>query len=260
MVTNAPLPMPALSFAPVTLEQEQPEVAVPWAWSLAAAAGLFGSVLFMHILIAPVAVPATNVASSPVRTDEKPALAVEGAHRDATPRVVEPKAAAPSELRKASPVTPPAASSQHGVSTRAADTNALPRSTTPASIPLVAKVKPEHKSAAAARPPAASVAAGATREHHASKAAPVRQPTAPVAAATPPAQPSASGTLRVNSLPWAEIYIDDVFAGNTPRSDLSVKAGRHRLKLVNRPLEMEKTLVVEIRAGQVVTKIVNLSQ
>jgi hypothetical protein len=87
----------------------------------------------------------------------------------------------------------------------------------------------------------------------------VRQLTAPVPAATTPAEPRASGTLRVNSLPWAEIYIDDVFVGTTPRSDLSVKAGRHRLKLVNPPLQMEKTLVVEVRAAQVVTKIVNLS-
>jgi hypothetical protein len=71
---------------------------------------------------------------------------------------------------------------------------------------------------------------------------------------------SATGTLRINSLPWAEIYLDGSFVGTTPQANLLLGAGRHRVKLVNQPMEMSKTFVVEIQSGKVITKSMNLSQ
>jgi PEGA domain-containing protein len=71
---------------------------------------------------------------------------------------------------------------------------------------------------------------------------------------------SATGTLRINSLPWAEIYLDGHFVGTTPQANLLLGAGHHRVKLVNQPMEMSKTFVVEIKSGKVVTKSMNLSQ
>jgi serine/threonine-protein kinase len=68
-----------------------------------------------------------------------------------------------------------------------------------------------------------------------------------------------SGTLRINSLPWAEVYLDGTSVGPTPKANLALKPGRHRVKLVNQPMAMSKTFDVYIRSGEVVTRSVNLS-
>ena len=68
------------------------------------------------------------------------------------------------------------------------------------------------------------------------------------------------GTLRVNSLPWSEVFVDGKPVGNTPQMGLPLPAGRHKIKLVNTPLEMSKVFSVELEPGQVVTKTINLSQ
>jgi serine/threonine-protein kinase len=69
----------------------------------------------------------------------------------------------------------------------------------------------------------------------------------------------APGTLRINSLPWAEVYLDGTHVGSTPQSKLSMKPGRHRVKLVNEQMALRKTFDVYIRPGQVVTRSENLS-
>jgi hypothetical protein len=69
----------------------------------------------------------------------------------------------------------------------------------------------------------------------------------------------APGTLRINSLPWAEIYLDGTHVGSTPQSKLSMKPGRHRVKLVNEQMALRKTFDVYIRSGQVTTRSENLS-
>jgi hypothetical protein len=70
---------------------------------------------------------------------------------------------------------------------------------------------------------------------------------------------SAPGTLRINSLPWAEVYLDGTHVGSTPQSKLSMKPGRHRVKLVNEQMALRKTFDVYIRPGEVVTRSENLS-
>jgi hypothetical protein len=69
----------------------------------------------------------------------------------------------------------------------------------------------------------------------------------------------APGTLRINSLPWADVYLDGTHVGHTPQSQLSMKPGRHRVKLVNEQMALRKTFDVYIRPGQVVTRSENLA-
>jgi hypothetical protein len=69
----------------------------------------------------------------------------------------------------------------------------------------------------------------------------------------------APGTLRINSLPWADVYLDGTHVGHTPQSSLSMKPGRHRVKLVNAQMALRKTFDVYIRPGQVVTRSENLA-
>jgi tRNA A-37 threonylcarbamoyl transferase component Bud32 len=69
----------------------------------------------------------------------------------------------------------------------------------------------------------------------------------------PPLDPPAeegNGTLRVNTTPWTEVYVDGRLIGNTPQMNISLPAGRHVLLLINREHEIRETMSVVIRAGQ----------
>ena len=113
-------------------------------------------------------------------------------------------------------------------------------------------------------PPAPSQAAAHAAEAEVKVAAPARKSVARVRTRAGTKMvalhESTTGTLRINSLPWAEIYLDGHFVGTTPQANLLLGAGHHRVKLVNQPMEMSKTFVVEIQSGKVVTKSMNLSQ
>jgi len=77
----------------------------------------------------------------------------------------------------------------------------------------------------------------------ASSAAPVRRPSAsPPPAAPRRARPlpapkhvassAAPGRLFINSTPWGQVYVDGELIGNTPRADVQVAPGPHRLRVV----------------------------
>jgi hypothetical protein len=95
-------------------------------------------------------------------------------------------------------------------------------------------------------------------------AAPVQTASAPVRFAPVPAsQPKVSGaqgTLRLNSRPWAQVFVDGRMVGNTPVMNMPLSAGSHSIKLVNPQLGMSKNLKVKIQNGQVTTKIVELME
>ena len=95
-------------------------------------------------------------------------------------------------------------------------------------------------------------------------AAPVQAASAPVRFAPVPAsQPrvsGAQGTLRLNSRPWAQVFVDGRMVGNTPVMNMPLSAGSHSIKLVNPQLGMTKNLKVKIQNGQVTTKIVELME
>lgn len=89
-------------------------------------------------------------------------------------------------------------------------------------------------------------------------------PAAPVAAAAPARSSAggggggATGTLRINSRPWSQVYVDGRMVGNTPQMNLPLAAGSHNVKLVNPQLGMSKTFKVQIQSGKVATKIVDM--
>jgi hypothetical protein len=92
---------------------------------------------------------------------------------------------------------------------------------------------------------------------------PVRTVAPARVAAPPPTQVASSGggragTLRINSRPWAQVFVDGRLIGNTPQLNIPLSAGSHDVKLVNPQLGMRKGFGVKIRAGKVTTKIVEL--
>lgn len=68
-------------------------------------------------------------------------------------------------------------------------------------------------------------------------------------------EPAPEGILQVNSRPWARVIVDGRFVGNTPQRALKLPAGRHRVQLINEPLEMSKMLDVVITAGETITRV-----
>lgn len=91
----------------------------------------------------------------------------------------------------------------------------------------------------------------------AAAASPAPASAAPAALAAP-AEAGGSGTLRVNSRPWSQVFIDGRLIGNTPQLNIALPAGQHRVDLVNPQLGMKKSFSVRVRAGSTTTKIVNL--
>ena len=68
----------------------------------------------------------------------------------------------------------------------------------------------------------------------------------------------AQGTLRVNSRPWSQVYVDGRMIGNTPQLNVQLRPGNHRVKLQNPDLRLTKQFTINVKAGQVTTKIMNL--
>ena len=86
--------------------------------------------------------------------------------------------------------------------------------------------------------------------------APVRRPTSPPPRRARPqpraaarAAPASPGRLFINSSPWGQVYVDGELIGNTPRADVPVAPGAHRLRVVRdgfRPYE----LAIQVVPGQ----------
>ena len=85
---------------------------------------------------------------------------------------------------------------------------------------------------------------------------PAPRAAAPSAAA--PAEGGGQGTLRINSRPWSQVFVDGRNIGNTPQMNVQLPAGTHRVMLVNPEFNLRKTVTVNIRAGQVETQIIAL--
>ena len=57
-------------------------------------------------------------------------------------------------------------------------------------------------------------------------------------------------TLDVNSTPWAKVYLDGAFVGDTALSGLAVSAGKHRLRLHNPTVNKAWETSLELVAGE----------
>jgi serine/threonine protein kinase len=67
-----------------------------------------------------------------------------------------------------------------------------------------------------------------------------------------------NGTLRINSRPWSQVFIDGKLIGNTPQMNVSLPEGSHRVTLVNPEFSLKKSVTITIKAGQTETQIINL--
>lgn len=79
------------------------------------------------------------------------------------------------------------------------------------------------------------------------------------AASSSPAASAGTGTLRINTRPWSNVFVDGRLVGNTPQMGIQLPAGRHRITLVNSDLGIRKLVEVTIVAGKVETKIITLT-
>jgi hypothetical protein len=91
-----------------------------------------------------------------------------------------------------------------------------------------------------------------------SEPAPARVAKVAAPPSPPPAPAARTGRLRINSRPWSKVFIDDQPAGTTPQMALQLSPGRHRVTLINDEFQLRRTLSVDVRAGQTVSRSVEL--
>jgi len=68
------------------------------------------------------------------------------------------------------------------------------------------------------------------------------------------------GMLRVNSRPWAQVYVDGRMVGHTPQLGISVQPGEHQVRLVNPMFAMSKAFKLKVRGGQRITRVEMLEE
>jgi hypothetical protein len=71
-------------------------------------------------------------------------------------------------------------------------------------------------------------------------------------------RPVGQGQLDVNALPWARVYVDGKLRGETPIQGMTLRAGVHRLRLVNPRWKVSHEETVRIVAGQRVRRVFRL--
>jgi len=124
---------------------------------------------------------------------------------------------------------------------------------------------PEHKKSRAAAQsgarttsPSARAARGAPSEPRDKRAATQAAGKRAASSSAPAAQSGGLGTLRVNTRPWSRVIVDGRLIGNTPQMSIPLRAGAHALNLVNPEFGIDKTLTVDIKAGEVTTRVLTL--
>lgn len=69
---------------------------------------------------------------------------------------------------------------------------------------------------------------------------------------------SLTGSLHIQTRPWAKIYVDGSPLGISPQTQLELVAGPHEIMLVNEALGLRKTLRVHIAPGARENRLVEL--
>jgi serine/threonine protein kinase len=87
-----------------------------------------------------------------------------------------------------------------------------------------------------------------------------RLPDGPGSPLTPPnlRRPVGQGELELNALPWAKVYVDGRYVGDTPVQGLKLAAGVRRVRLVNPERGLVKELRITIPPGRRVSRAVVL--
>ncbi len=114
----------------------------------------------------------------------------------------------------------------------------------------------------APEPVAAATTRSTSSPQPAAPRTPPKQPTKQVAATTAPTkatspapakteEPTGTGLLSIASRPAARIYINDKDTGlYTPQIDYKIKAGNHKIGLVNPDFGLNKTYYVDLKPGE----------
>ena len=68
------------------------------------------------------------------------------------------------------------------------------------------------------------------------------------------------GFLKINSIPWSQVYVGRKLIGNTPILKLELKAGSHTIKLKNPDLGVSKTIRIKLKAGETVIRLEKLGK
>jgi hypothetical protein len=210
-----------------------------WFRATTAAVGMFGAVLFGRVIVEASKPPSAQAATPRPAAElpqPEPAAAPPGA------RVIpdQPAAASATTLPQ-----PSATALDRSRSTRVKHARARREHTTRAGTP-------EHKergAGASTRQPKSSRAVVAIAEAREPK--PANEPK--------PAR-GAPATLRINSRPWSQVFIDGNWIGNTPQLGLQLPAGTHSVRLVNSEFGMSKSFTVKLGAGEQVTRVETLKE
>ena len=91
---------------------------------------------------------------------------------------------------------------------------------------------------------------------------PDREPSGdgpPVRVEEPAPTGGGTGTLRVNTQPWSQVFVDGRLIGNTPQMNIPLPAGRHTITLVNPEFNIRERVSVTVRAGETETLIRRLT-
>ena len=88
---------------------------------------------------------------------------------------------------------------------------------------------------------------------------------APPADGGSPAQPAlhraaGTGVLDINSIPWARVYVDGRYQGETPRESLRVRAGVVTVKLVSPVRGVTRTFKVRVWANRRTRRVFDLTR
>jgi len=179
----------------------------------------------------------TRLSVRPGQTLQLPVVSLESIEQ--APAEPEPSAA-PAPAPVARPVAKPQKPAATSVSTPAV---------TPSRERPVAASTPRTTSTAAKQAPSAARSAPSADKPTASGPRPVAKSSG---------GDGAMGTLRINTRPWSEISVDGRRAGNTPQMNLKLPAGKHKITLVNKEFGLKQTLTIDIKPGEVVTKVITL--
>jgi outer membrane biosynthesis protein TonB len=175
-----------------------------------------------------------------------------------------PRRAAPARpARAASPSSgapePPSAAAAIAAPAAIAEPAAVPEPAAVAEPPAIATpAQPEPARARTTAKRDRRMPGAAARSRSSRSAQP--QPAATVAAVAPRASTSRTGLLRINSRPWSEVYVDGRPIGATPQTAIELRPGRHRIELISDEFDLKRTLTVKVRAGETITRSVELLQ
>jgi hypothetical protein len=210
-----------------------------WFLATAAAAGIFGAVLFGRVLLEASRAPSAVQASAPLAAAAEP----------------EVRAAAPSPEAQSAP-TVQALAPVAEVGAAARDSGARPAATSK-------KRSHTRRARHERRPRATSDDAGESPQR--AKAQPRLSKNSSSAPALveerdPPPANGIPALLRINSRPWSQIFVDGKLIGNTPQLAIQLVAGKHSVRLVNAEFGMTKTFTLKLAPGESVTRVETLQE